>query len=267
MSFTQILDAVQGSTDTQGQLDPANVGPAAPLSGEDQFVTAAEEIAKATAKAREEEKNKLYPELKRLKEEADAARAVNKEYEDRDALRAQEQAAKDAAEAARQQAEADSKLSDIDLLKQEVKRTQEALAEEKQARELSNALLVQEHKFSELQSYRSMVIEQNRESINPELIDFIGGNTAEEIDQSVSVLQGKTAAIMESVVSAAQAARQALPGVRVTNPAGPLDNQSAQQQFTPDYVHNMSAAEYAQKRHLINPGAVNSSRGQGLFSN
>ena len=111
-----------------------------------------------------------------------------------------------------------------------------------------------------------MVIEQNRDSINPELIDFIGGNTAEEIDQSVAVLQSKTAAIMESVASAAQAARQALPGVRVTNPAGPLDNQSAQQQFTPEVVQRMTPAEYAKNRHLINPGAVSSSRGQGLFS-
>ena len=230
-------------------------------------MTAADEIAKAKAEARAEEKNKLYPELNKFKEEAAAAKAEVQEFKAREALRAQEQLARDGEEAKRVQDEADSKLSDIELLKKQIKDTQNALAEEKQARELSNALLVQEHKFSELQSYRSMVIEQNRESINPELIDFIGGNTAEEIDQSVSVLQGKTAAIMESVVSAAQAARQALPGVRVTNPAGPLDNQSAQQQFTPDYVHNMSAAEYAQKRHLINPGAVNSSRGQGLFSN
>jgi hypothetical protein len=48
------------------------------------------------------------------------------------------------------------------------------------------ALLEQERKFADLQAYRQQAVEQNRENIIPQLIDYVQGNTAEEINESVA---------------------------------------------------------------------------------
>ena len=256
MSVQEIIEQFTDPTTVANQ-DPA------PTEG-NQFVPyTAEDLARVRA----EEKQKLYPQMEQMKAEIAAAKALATEYAAKDAERDALQAAKDAEVAEQARLEEESKLSDIELLRRQVQETKDALAQEKLDRERATALLEQERQFSELQSYRTAAIEQARGTINPEMLDFVGGNTQEEIDQSVAVLQAKTAAIMESVAAEFQAARQALPGVRVTNPAGPLDNQSEQQQFTPESIKAMTPQQYAQNRNRINPGAVAASRGQGLFSN
>ena len=108
-------------------------------------------------------------------------------------------------------------------------------------------------------------MEQERDTIVPELIDLISGNSKDEIEQSIAMLKEKSASISQSVQQAMQNAKQQMVGTRVTSPAaGPLDNDSSQQSYTPDSIRNMSMDDYAKQRAKL-LGTAASNRGQGLF--
>ena len=114
-------------------------------------------------------------------------------------------------------------------------------------------------------NYRQQRIEQERDTIVPQLIDLVNGNTKEEIEQSIETLKAKSSAIMQDVQQTVLSARQQMPGARVTAPAsGPLDNDSEQQLSTPDSIRDMSMADYAKQRAKLLGNAA-SNRGQGLF--
>lgn len=223
--------------------------------------------AEDIAKAREQEKAKLYPQMEKMKEElARLARErdeqVAKEAE-RDARFADEEAKQ---LAAKKEAE-ESELSFKDLLKKKEQEFTAQLEQERLERERAIALLEQERKFQELMNYRTSRIEQERDGIVPELVDLIEGNSPEEIEQSISTLKEKSARILESAQQAMQSARQQMAGPRITAPAaGPLDNDSSQQSFTPDSIRDMSLADYAKQRAKLLGNAA-SNRGQGLFGN
>ena len=212
-------------------------------------------------RAREQEKAKLYPQLKQMRDEIDGLR---KKDEDAAEARRLEEETREAERAAEKKAAEEAELSAAEIAQRRVEELRLEIEAERSERLRSEALLAQERTFNELQAYRTARLEQERANINPELWDFVGGNSREEIDESIAVLIAKTASIMESVTQASVAARQALTGARVTNPAGPLDNTSEHHTFTPDRIAAMSPQEYAQNRHLINPGAA-ANRGQGLF--
>jgi DNA repair exonuclease SbcCD ATPase subunit len=219
------------------------------------------------AKAREQEKAKLYPQMEKMKEEL--ARLAKERDEqvareaDRDARAADEEAKQ---LAAKKEAE-ESELSFKDLLKKKEQEFTAQLEQERLERERAIALLEQERKFQELANYRTSRIEQERDGIVPELVDLIDGNSPEEIEQSISNLKEKSVRILESAQQAMQSARQQMAGPRITAPAsGPLDNDSSQQSFTPDSIRDMSMADYAKQRAKLLGNAA-SNRGQGLFSN
>jgi DNA repair exonuclease SbcCD ATPase subunit len=219
------------------------------------------------AKAREQEKAKLYPQMEKMKEEL--ARLAKERDEqvareaDRDARAADEEAKQ---LAAKKEAE-ESELSFKDLLKKKEQEFTAQLEQERLERERAIALLEQERKFQELVNYRTSRIEQERDGIVPELVDLIDGNSPEEIEQSISNLKEKSVRILESAQQAMQSARQQMAGPRITAPAsGPLDNDSSQQSFTPDSIRDMSMADYAKQRAKLLGNAA-SNRGQGLFSN
>ena len=114
-------------------------------------------------------------------------------------------------------------------------------------------------------NYRQMRIEQERDSIVPQLIDLVNGNSEEEIEQSIESLKDKSAGIMQDVQQTVLSARQQMPGARITAPAsGPLDNDSEQPIGTPDSIRDMSMADYAKNRAKLLGNAA-SNRGQGLF--
>jgi hypothetical protein len=214
------------------------------------------------AKAREQEKAKLYPQMEKMKEELSA---LKKAREDEESRRAQFESQKEAERAAQENAKAEEELSAKDLLKKKEQEFQSMLEAERLERERAFALLDQERKFQELMNYRQQRVEQERESIVPELIDLIDGNTADEVEQSIAMLKEKSARILSSAQQAMQSARQQMAGTRITNPAaGPLDNDSDQQSYTPDSIRDMSLADYAKQRAKLLGNAA-SNRGQGLF--
>ena len=214
------------------------------------------------AKAREQEKSKLYPQLEKMKEELSS---LKKEKEEEAARRAQLEAQKQAEELAIQKAKEEEELSFKDLLKKKEQEFSTQLEQERLERERAFALLEQERKFQEVTNYRSSRIEQERDNIVPELIDLVDGNNADEIEQSIAMLKEKSARILSSAQQAMQSARQQMAGTRITNPAaGPLDNDSEQKTYSPDSIREMSLADYAKQRAKL-LGTAASNRGQGLF--
>lgn len=210
------------------------------------------------AKVRSQEKSKLYPEIDSLKEELNSLR---KEKEEEAARRAAEAEA----EALRLKEAQESELDAKSYAELKTKELQEQLERERQERERAFALLEREKTYADLQAYRQQVLDTERDAIIPELVDLIAGNTREEIAASVESLKERSAKILESAQSAMQNARKEMTGTRATlPPAGPLETNSEQRNFTPQEIAAMSQNEYAKYRdRLLSPQA----RGKtsGLF--
>jgi hypothetical protein len=235
--------------------------PAEESSSEVNSVYSADDIAKA----REQEKAKLYPQMEKMREELSSLKKAREEQAAKEA----ERDARAADEVARREAlkkeQEESELSAKELLAKKEQEFQALLDNERLERERAFALLEQERKFQELMNYRQSRMEQERENIIPELIDLIDGNTADEVEQSIAGLKDKSARILNSAQAAMQNARQQMAGTRITNPAaGPLDNDSEQKSYSPDSIRDMSLADYAKQRAKL-LGTAASNRGQGLF--
>lgn len=209
-------------------------------------------------RVRQQEKDKLYPQINELKEELSLLR---KEREDRQAA---ERSAKEAAEAETRR-KAEEEMDVRQLLQAKEQEWAQRMESERQERERAIAMLEQERKLAEVQNYRLRRIEAERDNILPELIDLVSGNSPEEVEESIAGLRARTERILESAQGAiaAQRGTAATQGTRVTlPPAGPLDASTGQRTFTPDEIRNMSTQEYAKYRGSLigNPG-----EGQGLF--
>lgn len=246
-------EAQEGTTLTEAPVPPSPVT-SAPEPAEKFEHFTAEDIARA----REQEKSKVYPQLDRLKDEL---AALKREKEEREA---QEAAARAEAEAeARRKAEEEMEIREL-LSKKEEEFTAQ-LEAERLERERAFALLETEKRFQELQGYRQQRLEQERDNIIPELLDLVEGSSIEEIDASIENLRERSNRILESAQQAMQSARRDMAGSRVTAPAaGPLDTDPDNRMYTPDDIRGMSMADYMKNRaRLLGDSAA--SRGRGLF--
>jgi hypothetical protein len=218
------------------------------------------------AKARAQEKQKLYPQMEKMQEELAKAKALAEDLASKEEQREAERNAKNAERAAKKKQEEEQELTFKELLSKKEQEFQSQLDAERLEREKAFALLERERQFQDLMSYRSQRIEQERDTIVPQLIDLVNGNTQEEIEQSIATLKDKSAGIMQDVQQATANAKQSMVGARVTAPAsGPLDNNSEQQSYSPESIRDMSLAEYSKQRAKL-LGTAASNRGQGLFS-
>ena len=210
------------------------------------------------AKVRSQEKDKLYPEIERLKDEV---LSLKKDKEEKAARKAAEAAEKEAAKAAKSRERLESDLDAKDLIKLTTDELREQLERERQERERAFALLEQERQFANLEAYKRQVIEQERENIIPQLIGYVQGNTPEEIQTSVDSLKEQSASIMQDALSATQNARKEMAGTRATLPAsGPMDTYSESRQFTAQDIASMSVNDYAKVRDRL---MSDSARGKG----
>jgi hypothetical protein len=210
------------------------------------------------AKVRSQEKSKLYPEIDSLKEELNSLRKEKEEEAVRRNAEAQ-------AEALRIKEAEESELDAKSYAELKTRELQEQLERERSERERAFALLEREKTYADLQAYRQQVLETEREAIIPELVDLIAGNTREEILASVKSLKERSAKILESAQSAMQNARKEMTGTRATlPPAGPLETNSEQRNFTPQEIAAMSQNEYAKYRdRLLSPQARG--KASGMF--
>lgn len=255
MTEDQITDAVTTA-------DPALT---AEPTVADSTIPAPAYSAEDISKAREQEKNKLYPQMEKMKEELSALKKAEEERIAAEEARKEQRRQRDAEAAAQKKREEEEALELRDLLRKKEEEWQTQLEQERTAREQAFALLDREREFQEVQNYRVQRLEQERDNIVPELIDLVQGGSVDEIEHSINTLKEKSARILDSVVQAAQSSRKEMQGASITIPAsGPLDNDSDPRSFTPEAIASMSAEEYAKNRSKLLGGASNT-RGQGLF--
>jgi Skp family chaperone for outer membrane proteins len=164
-----------------------------------------------------------------------------------------------------QRAKEEAEMSAKDLL---AKRDQDFNARIEQIQrenEQRIALMEQEVKYNQLQAYIQRRAAEEGNNIVPELLDFINGNTPEEVESSIEVLKAKSAAIAESARTAGVRQRTQMPGVAPSSGPNvgvtPLD-MPTDRQFTAEDIRGMSMQEFAALRKKIN---MPSGGGRGLF--
>lgn len=216
------------------------------------------------AKARREEKDKLYKRLETLQdtvktlEAQSQQRAEAEEAAQREKQRQQEEAAK----LAEQQSEAE--MSAKDLLE---KREAEWAAKFQQVQDQvdqERALREREAEFNSLMETRQQVLQAYQDKVAPELLDLIQGSTPEELTQSAEDMAARSARILEQTQQAMQNARQQTPTARITAPASG-ENAGSQQSFTPEDIRNMSMADYAKHRQALLGKGTDGGKARGIF--
>jgi hypothetical protein len=211
---------------------------------------------------RKQEKDKLYKELtkqddkvKTLQEQIDL---FNKEREEQARIAEELRQREDAERKAREREELSAKellLKTEDEFQSKLNSAQQeweqkfALLEAEKAAQA--ALLEQERRFQELESYRSRRIQDEQDSIMPELVEFVKGNSEEEIEAAISAVAARTSAILSNI-------QQAIPQNRVRGvpptgypPTGPVENMTEQQTYTASDIASMSNEEYAKVRDRL----------------
>ncbi|MEV4454348.1 hypothetical protein [Microbispora sp. NPDC049633] len=234
--------------------DPAVPAPQAPTQGR---LFTAEEVERFRA----QERDKLHRELETTRSQLNdvTSKLSSWEQERAEAQRLREEAERKAAE---------EKMTAAELIEARQKEWEQRFAQLEQERAQERAILEQERRFSALQAYVQRRVREESDSIAPELIDLVNGNTEEEVEASITTLKAKTESILQNLQSAAAGVAPAAPP-RGVSPAGyaatgPLETDSVQQQLSEDAIRSMSMAEYAKVRGSL-LGQASQPNGRGLF--
>ena len=250
MSEEMTGDAVTIDNPVQ-QAAPEEVAPASQRNANTRMFSQEE-----VESIRRQEKDKLYDKISKLQEQVEV---FNHEREEQKRL-AEEVAAREAEERRLREEE---EMSAKELLHKKEDEFQQRLNtaqqewEEKftalqQESEAQQAVLEQERRFQELESFKSRRIAEEQDNIMPELMDFIRGNSEDEIESAISAVKTRTSAILENIQQA-MPQQQRLRGVPATGstPTGPLENMTEQQTFTSADIAGMSMEQYAQVRDRL----------------
>lgn len=227
-------------------------------------------------KARREEKDKVYG---RLDEEAKQRKALEEQVQ---ALLAAQQDKEQAEAEARRQAEdearraAEAELDARSLLEKREQEWNQRLAETQtdwekkfeqiaQDRAAERAVLEKERELASLAAYTQQRVAQEQDSIAPQLLDFIGGNSPEEIDASIERAKAKSAEIVAALQQQQVQQRASQRGVAPTGyaPVGPMEVEGGQRNYSADDIRQMSVQEYAKFRQQAGIGGAG--QGRGLF--
>ena len=216
-------------------------------------------------RARQQEKDKLYPEIEELR---NGMKTLTADLE----RRQQEQAA--AEQAAREAAEARDReeKSAKQLLEEAEARFNAELQAVRGEVATRDALLAREAAFQELQRTREAMLDSPvegdpsgrtvRDSIAPQLLKFVGGSTPDEIAQSIATVMQTSADIVAEVAGATQRQRQQQKGASVTQPpVGPMETQTANETLTASDIRAMPMDEYAKRRSSLLNAASRAARG------
>ena len=206
---------------------------------------------------RREEKDKLYKEMQSMKEQM---AKLNAEREEREKA---EREAIEAAETERKKTEEEA-MEAKELLERRNAEWEERFNSLQGEIAQRDAILEQERRFQELESYKQSLLEQEAEYIMPELRDLVAGNNEEEIAASVAELKERTAIIMSNMTEAATQQRQAMRGASPTAPpVGPMENLSTNQTLTPQDIATMDMETYRKHRAQLIPAASEAYRRNG----
>jgi hypothetical protein len=247
--------------------DPVIVVPAAVV--EPPAATPAEPrfTAEDIAKARQEEKDKLYGRISKIEEQNNKfLKEIEDQRKAREAAQAdEEKRRKDAETQAKSLAEQD--MSAKDLLAQKEQEWTSRFEQFEREREQERTLFAKEQEFNNLQTYIQKRVGEESENIAPELLDFVGGNSPDEVEASINTVKAKTQAILESVQQAAVQQRASMRGVSPTgySTTGPMDTDPGHKSYSLQDLQAMPMSEYAKIRGQL--GVGNAAQNQrGLYS-
>lgn len=245
---------------------PANPVNQPPVNPDDVFTK--KDVEALLAKARKEEKDKVYGRIESLNQ------SVQELTAEREARVAAEEKARKEAEAAANKA-AEAELSAKELLEKREQEWQARIAQTEQSfterfaaieaeRENERALLAKEREFNELQQYRAEQLAAKDDEIAPQFHRFITGNNKEEIDAAIAQAVASSAEIAQQFQQAVSQNRQRQVG---TVPSGlpPVDAQGGLQggekTFSAEELAQMDMATYAKNRHLFIGNSGSNNRG------
>jgi len=237
-------------------VPPPAAPPATPMSAE-QFEAM---LNAERERVRKEEKDKLYPQIQTLNEQL---QVLSREREER--LAAQQQAEQEAAELAKQKAE--EEMTARDLLRQYQTESEQRFNELLAERDRERALREKEGEFARVAEYRFRRLAEESDTIAPQLADYVGGASEEEIDRSIALAQQKTAAILAEVQQAQVGQRRSVaPPVSGMPPVDMTGGGEQQRALSADDIRNMSVDEYAQLRPQLLGAASQRVREQGPYA-
>jgi dTMP kinase len=258
--------------DPQDPQNPQN--PQNPPTGYFTKADLDEAVKAAKEKARTEEREKLYPQIQASKDqlgeltgqvktltEAEQEREKARLKAERDAEKARK-AAEDAELTAAQRLE--KRQTEMQEQFDRARQEQEAaLADMQRQRELDQAFFKKERELADLQIYIRDRVAQESEHIAPELLDFITGNSAEEVDASIQRVKDKTAQIVEGMRQAGIAQRAGMPGTAPSAGATGLTPgiDTGNGVVTKEDIEGMDMAQFAALRQRVGMGQA----GQGIF--
>lgn len=212
-------------------------------------------------KIRQQEKGKMYKRLEdadtRVKTMEEQLSILSRERES--AIKDAETRARKEAELLRQREVEEMSAKEL-LLKREdefnhrINQVEEEwgqkFSELEKQRQAQDAMLEKERQMQQLETYRQRRIQAEQESIIPELIDLVTGNSEEDIENSIKVLRERSSAIIEAIQRTSQPARPK--GAPVTAPpTGPMDNQQEYQTLSAEDIRNMPMDQYVKMRDRL----------------
>ena len=199
--------------------------------------------------AREQEKSKLYNRIE----------AMEKSFQQMEAERQAAIDAAAAAEAAAEEARRAKELEEMDLrtrLETMEQTTQQRFLQLEEERKMAEAMLEQERQLSALVQYRSEKLREYGSQIMPQLLDFVTGNSPEEIDAAIVAMVERTNSIVNDVQAVQNQQFTQMRGAGVTAPVGsPQDVVPQQQTFTAEQIRAMSPQVYAQHQAQLREAA------------
>lgn len=231
-------------------------------AGQDARFTAAD-----LERVRQEEKDKLYSRLTTVDERSKALEAELTTLREERRARETEEAQRQQAEADAAKQKAESEMSAKRLLEERSSEWENRFAQIEREREQERAALAKESEYNRLRAYIQERVGAERESIAPELVDLIAGNTPDEVDASIQMLKDKTSQIFQSVQSAQETARSQMRGVAATGYTGngPVDSEGGSRQLSAEDIKNMPMSEFAKYRSQLLGAASKQSNNRGLF--
>jgi hypothetical protein len=205
-------------------------------------------------RARQQEKDKLYGRIDEL------STGLRQVQDERQAELAERQRLAEEAEAARR-AKEEGEMEVRDLLSRKEQEWEARFTAQQAQYEQDRAIFEKERQLQEVSNYRRDRIEQEQEYILPELREFIGGDTFEEVDSSIEAMKTRTESIINNMVAAQQPPPfrgTAMPSVP---PVGPMEQLPTDQTLTPQDIAGMDMQTYAKHRDQLLRAASQQRRG------
>jgi hypothetical protein len=213
-------------------------------------------------RVRQEEKDKLYPQIEELKNQT---KALNDDLLQRQEAEAAE--AQRLAEEARVAQEAE--MSAKDLLERTQTDWEKRFADMQADRDREKVMREQEQKFGQLQAYRAQRMAEESGDIAPQFLDYITGNDEPSIEASIAAAKLKTAEIVQEFQQAGlNNRRSSAPPIAGAPPVDPgtMVGEGQTRELSAEEIRNMSMEEYGQYRSQLLTAGSQRVRDQGLYA-